>query len=67
MVYQAHSTAERGRVNTEEEANVARALPLIDADVRLGYHQDIQGYKYNSAMIRAKIETMEKEVAGVGC
>jgi hypothetical protein len=30
-------------------------------------NQDIQGYKYNSAMIRDKIEAMEKEVAGVGC
>ncbi len=46
----------------EEIASVSRALPLVEADPRLGYNQDIGGYKYNGAMIRAKIAAMEAEL-----
>ncbi|MHB9025103.1 MAG: hypothetical protein ACYC7E_13180 [Armatimonadota bacterium] len=45
----------------EEIANAARALPLVDADRRLGYHRDTGGYKYNGETIRAKIRSMEEE------
>ncbi len=46
----------------DEIENVTRALPLVDADPRLGWHQDINGYKYNGALIRAKIAAMEAEI-----
>ncbi len=49
-------------IMNEEIANGARALPLVDADPRLGYHQDIHGYKYNGTMIRAKIAVMQAEL-----
>lgn len=50
----------------QEVANVSRALPLVDADPRLGFHQDIAGYKYNGAMIRAKIAAMTAELCPSG-
>ena len=51
-------------VMEEELANVRRALPLVDADPRLGYHQDIAGYKYSGELIRAKIAALEEELRG---
>ncbi len=47
-----------------EIANVRRALPLVDADPRLGYHQDVGGYKYSGILIRAKITAMTAELQG---
>ena len=52
-------------IMADELANVRQALPLVDADPRLGYHQDIGGYKYNGEMIREKIAAMEAEMAAV--
>ncbi|MHB9132284.1 MAG: hypothetical protein ACYDBB_14515 [Armatimonadota bacterium] len=49
-------------IMAEEIANIRQALPLLEADPRLGYHQDIGGYKYNAAMIREKIAAMEEEL-----
>lgn len=46
----------------DELANVRQALPLVEADSRLGYHQDIGGYKYNAEMMREKIGAMEAEL-----
>lgn len=48
----------------DEIANAERALPLVAADPRLGFHQDIQRYKYDAAAIRAKITQMQAEVTG---
>jgi hypothetical protein len=48
----------------KEIANAERALPLVDADARLGFHQEFQGYKYNGPMIRAKIAAMRAEWNG---
>lgn len=55
--------AELLAIMREEIANAEKARPLVEADARLGFHEDFQGYKYNAAMIRAKIEAMEREVA----
>lgn len=48
----------------DELANARRALPLVDADLRLGWHQDINGYKYNGALIRAKLAALQAELGG---
>jgi hypothetical protein len=45
----------------DEIANAARALPLVEADARLGFHDDC-GYKYNAAKIREKIAAVEAEL-----
>jgi|GEM_PF-3600045 len=47
----------------EELTVVRQALPLVEADSRLGFHQTFQGYKYDSQSIIAKIELMEKALA----
>jgi hypothetical protein len=48
----------------EEIANVERALPVLTADPRLGYHQDTLKYKYDLASVTAKLAAMRAEVAG---
>lgn len=45
-------------IMADEIANAERALPLVDADPRLGFHQDCGGYKYDPPLIRAKLATM---------
>ena len=52
-------------IMAEEIANITAALPLLDADPRLGYHQDTGGYKYNAEMVRAKIQRIEAELAHI--
>jgi hypothetical protein len=47
----------------EEIANAERAIPLCEADPRLGWHEEFHGYKYNAVMIRAKIRAMQGELA----
>jgi hypothetical protein len=47
----------------EEIANVQAALPLLQADPRLGWHQDINGYQYNAELVGAKLKQMEGELA----
>jgi hypothetical protein len=46
-----------------EIANAEGALPLVAADLRLGFHEEFQGYKYNAALIRAKLAAMRAELA----
>ena len=46
----------------DEIDNARAALPLVESDPRLGYHQEAQAYMYNPAMIRSKIEQMEAEL-----
>ncbi len=53
-------------IMADEIANLRQCLPLVEADPRLGWHQDIHGYKYNGEMIREKIATMEKELERAG-
>lgn len=48
-----------------EIANVEGALPLVEADARLGFHQDTQQHKYDAEKIRAKIAAMREEMRGV--
>jgi hypothetical protein len=49
-------------VMAEEIANSRQALPLVVADPRLGWHQDVNGYKYDAARIQAKISAMTAEI-----
>ncbi|MCX5659896.1 MAG: hypothetical protein NTW19_09265 [Planctomycetota bacterium] len=49
-------------IMAREAANAGRALPLVEADARLGFHQEFGGYKYDAKSIRAKIAAMEAEV-----
>ena len=50
----------------EEIANVEHALPLVEADRRLGFHPDVQGYKYDARLIRDKLAAMQAELARAG-
>ncbi len=46
-----------------DEINNARAaLPLVEADPRLGYHQEAHTYMYSAALIREKLAQMEREL-----
>ena len=55
-------TPELLAIMAEEIANVETALPLLEADRRLGFHEEYGGYKYNAAMVRGKIEAMRAEL-----
>ena len=48
-----------------ELENARRALPLVVADRRLGFHQEFHGYKYSAETVRAKIEAMSAELAAI--
>jgi hypothetical protein len=50
------------RVMRGELAVLERALPLVDADPRLGYHIDCGAYKYNGPMIRDKIAGLLRQL-----
>lgn len=50
------------QVMRKEIAVIERAIPLVVADARLGYHFDCGTYKYNVAMIEKKIEAMHEEL-----
>jgi len=45
----------------DEIRNARAALPLVEADPRLGFHQEARVYMYDAALIRKKIEQMERE------
>ncbi len=42
----------------DELANAAQTLPLVEADSRLGFHEEYQGYKYDAPSIRSKLRQM---------
>jgi hypothetical protein len=46
-----------------EILNAHAALPLVEADPRLGFHQEARVYMYDAALIRKKIAQMERELA----
>ncbi len=46
----------------EEIANAERALPLVAADPRLGFHQECCAYKYSAALIHNKLTRMRGEL-----
>lgn len=51
------------RIIAAEVKNARRALPLVEADDRLGFQQEYGGYKFNARLIREKIAAMEAELA----
>lgn len=54
------------QIMAEEVANARRALPLVAADPRLGFHEEFHGYKYSAAKIEAKVAAMEDELGRRG-
>ena len=52
-----------GSASAELE-NVSKALPLVEKDPRLGYHQEAQCYMYNSKSIQAKIRELTAMAKG---
>lgn len=57
-------TAELETVMRSEIDTARAALPLVEADPRLGYHGEGRTYMYDASLIRAKIARMEHELAG---
>lgn len=49
-------------IMASEAANARRALPLVEADGRLGFQEEYGGFKYDSASIRAKIDAINVEL-----
>ncbi|MEI8244079.1 MAG: hypothetical protein WCI17_12485, partial [bacterium] len=49
----------------DEIRNAQAALPLVEVDFRLGFHQEARVYMYDARLIREKIARMENELAGV--
>jgi hypothetical protein len=48
----------------DEIATARAALPLVDTDPRLGWHQEARTYMYDVALIRDKIARMQCELTG---
>jgi hypothetical protein len=55
-------TDELAKIMRDEIANARAALPVVESDPRLGYHQEAQCYMYTPALMRAKIARMEAEL-----
>jgi len=49
-----------------EVANARAALPLVEADPRLGWHQESHVVMYDAGLIGRKIADMERELRAVG-
>ncbi|MHB9133193.1 MAG: hypothetical protein ACYDBB_19155 [Armatimonadota bacterium] len=51
----------------DEIANLQAALPLVEADVRLGFHAECQGYQFTADMVRQKLlQLSEQELVRSG-
>jgi hypothetical protein len=71
--YRASSPAERQRLRArlveilqDEENNCEAALPLVDADSRLGFHGEAYGYMFNRPLIEAKLARLRETIAQLG-
>jgi len=56
----------RGRlveILRDEERNCEEALPLVDADSRLGFHGEGYGYMFNRPLIEAKLSRLRDALA----
>ena len=49
----------------DEIANLEGALPLIEADPRLGFHAECQAYQYDAAGVRAKLAQLRGVAPGL--
>ena len=41
---------------SDEIANLEAALPIIEADPRIGFHAECQRYQFTAEMVRKKLE-----------
>lgn len=57
-------TASLQRLMRDEIQNARAALPLVETDSRLGYHQEAHVHMYSAALIRDKLAQMERELDG---
>ena len=39
-----------------------QALPMVEADPRLGFHAECQGYMYTPELIRKKLAALKKDM-----
>ena len=46
----------------DELRNIEAALPVVEADPRLGFHEEFHGRKYDAASLCAKIEHLRQEL-----
>jgi hypothetical protein len=53
------------RIMGDEIANTRDALPIVEADPRMGYHIEAHAYLYDAAAMRRKIAAMEAAVGSV--
>ena len=44
----------------DEVENLRRALPCVEADPRLGFHQEAQCYMFSAEAMRRKLRTLER-------
>ncbi|OPZ25865.1 MAG: hypothetical protein BWZ02_02272 [Lentisphaerae bacterium ADurb.BinA184] len=49
----------------DEIANTEAALPVVEADPRLGFHEEFHGHKYDATALRAKLVRLRGEL-GLG-
>lgn len=49
----------------DEIANLETALPIIDADPRLGFHAECQQYQFSAETVREKLAEMRKQLVTV--
>jgi len=51
-------------VATDEIANLETALPLLEADPRLGFHAECQGVQFSAELVREKLAQLRASLAG---
>jgi len=51
-------TAGELQIITDEIANLERVLPCVEADKRLGYHQECNCYMFSAAVIKTKLKQL---------
>jgi len=49
----------------DEIATLEAALPLVEADPRLGFHAECQGYQFSADLIRRKMAQLRAEREGI--
>lgn len=49
------------RILADEIINLNMALPLVEADARLGFHAECQDYQFTAALLREKLAQLEAQ------
>ncbi len=55
--------AEYNAIAAAELENLRKLLPLVEKDLRFGFHIEAFGYQFDAAQIKAKIATLEKQLS----